>query len=141
MFITRTQSCLAFLCVAFIASASGAQTPAPNPAKEPEWISVTGTILSTHPDSFRLKDVQGIVTVVVVPGWGWLRIGRKLINNHRVTVQGRVDKSTKKQPRLVAVAIFDQNLGTYYDLGRGGHRLIISGKSVDTRALHYQDVL
>lgn len=115
MTILRTLSCFSFGATALLAAMASAQNTALAPAKDRDAISVSGAVVSTQPKSFRLDYGKGIV-VVVVPDWSWLRQERKLIDDHRVTVYGQVDESGKDQRRIVATGIYDQDLGTYYDI-------------------------
>jgi hypothetical protein len=159
--------CLLFVCAALLTSTTSAQTAAPAPPTEREYLSVRGAVVSTQPESFRLDYGKGII-VVMVPDWSWLRGGRKLIDDHRVTVYGRVEESGKGERRIMATGVYDEDLGTYYDVvaqdaadrpglqtmtqplaagqievaGRvasvAGRELVLrSGTRIDTRNLHY----
>ncbi len=162
-----TANMMSFFLLLTVALPARAQTP--NPAGEPEWISVSGTVVSTHSDSFRLDYGQGIVTVSV-DNWDWLRGGRELIANHRVMVFGRVDETVQNKRMLRAAGMYDEDLSTYYDIARwdpetrglwtmtkplapgyievagrvarvSGRELVLSsGMRVDTRKLGYDPV-
>ena len=163
----RMLTLLSFVCAALLASTISAQTAAPAPAKERDYLSITGTVVSTQPKSFHLDSGKGII-VVVVPDWSWLRGERKLIDDHRVKVYGRIEGAGKGERRIVATGVYDEDLGTYYDVvardpadrpglqtmtqpmaagqievaGRvasvaGREIVLMSGTRIDTRNLHY----
>ena len=97
--------------VSLLAASGLAQDPAT--LGNGDAITLSGTILSTTPDSFRLDYGKGIVTVEM-DDMDWYQEGRKLIVNDRVTVYGRLDKDAYEKKKIEAGSVYVENLGTYF---------------------------
>ncbi len=96
----------------------GASTPAlaQDPASAPDdsWISVSGTVTSTRPDSFRLDYGDGIITVEVDDFDDDYNEAYALLPNDQVTVYGKVDDDLYETRTIEASSVYVQGLGATF---------------------------
>ncbi len=86
-----------------------------DPAKYPDesWISISGTVVKTAPDAFRL-DHGGEVITVEMDDFDFYQEGRQLVENDRVVVYGRIDADVFQKRTIEASAVYVQNLQTQF---------------------------
>lgn len=82
-------------------------------AVDQSWINLSGTVVSTTPDSFVLDYGKANVTVEM-DDWDWYHEGRALAPGDKVVVSGRVDKDLWETNRIEASSVFVKNLNTYF---------------------------
>ncbi len=99
------------MCLVIVACVTAARDPHEQP--NDNWISLTGTVVSVAPDSFELDYGDGRITVKM-DDWDWYREGRDLLENERVTVNGRVDESLLKGDSIKADSVFVGGMNTYF---------------------------
>ena len=107
----RAASWLALAALVPSQRAAHAQEPAA--ASDQEWITISGTVVATTPQAFRLDYGAGLITVEMDDA-DWYQEGRNLLLNDRVTVYGRVDKDAYERRTIEAGSVYVRNLGTYF---------------------------
>lgn len=94
-------------------AASGAQAADPSEKPNDSWISVSGTVVSAGPDSFRLDHGSGVITVEM-DDFDFYPEGRNLIDNDQVVVYGFIDDDLFEKRTIEASSVYVQNLGTHF---------------------------
>lgn len=86
-----------------------------SPYLEPQgsWITLSGTVTQTLPETFILDYGKASVTVDV-SDWDWYRENNEFIANDKVTVFGKVDDETYEAAVIDAQSIYVEDLGTYF---------------------------
>lgn len=97
--------------VAFGASTAAAQEA--ETAPDDTWVSISGTVTSTTPDSFRLDYGSGIITVEM-DDFDFYPDGRGLMENDQVIVYGVVDDDMFEARTIEASTVYVENLGTSF---------------------------
>lgn len=82
-------------------------------ATDQSWINLSGTVVSTTPDSFILDHGTGTVTVEM-DDWDWYREGQALAPGDPVVVTGKVDNDLWEAKRIEASSVYARNLNTYF---------------------------
>lgn len=82
---------------------------APNRA----WVSVSGTIVSTTPESFRLDYGDGII-LVEMDDFDAYADGRPLMADDEVIVYGRIDDDLFEKRKIEASSVYVENLNTHF---------------------------
>lgn len=82
-------------------------------ATDRSWINLSGTVVSTTPNSFLLDYGGGTVTVEM-DDWDWYREGQALAPGDPVAVTGKVDNDLWQAKRIEASSVFARNLNTYF---------------------------
>ena len=82
-------------------------------ATDRSWINLSGTVVSTTPNSFMLDYGDGTVTVEM-DDWDWYQEGRALAPGDPVVVTGRVDDDLWQAKRIEASSVYARNLNTYF---------------------------
>ncbi len=82
-------------------------------APDDTWVTVTGTVVSTTPSSFRLDYGDGIMTIEMddFDSYGDVQ---GVLENDQVIVSGVVDDDLFEQRTIEASSVFVENLGTYF---------------------------
>lgn len=113
----RIRSVVITTGVAVIATLAAWAAPAaaddPSKASNGDWITVSGQVVSTTDDSFRLDYGPGVITVEM-DDWDWYHEGRKLLENDNVRVYDRLDKDAYESRKIEAGSVYVQDLGTYF---------------------------
>lgn len=76
-------------------------------------INLTGTVVSTTPNSFVLDYGSDTVTVEM-DDWDWFREGKALAAGDSVVVRGRVDDDLWQAKRIEADSVYVRNLNTHF---------------------------
>lgn len=87
--------------------------PAPKKKPDDTWISVSGTIVSTTPHSFRLDYGKGVITVEM-DDFDFYAEGRALMENDQVVVYGLIDDDAFKKRTIEASSVYVENLRTHF---------------------------
>ncbi len=103
----------ALLAGAVIVSGAEAAAEDPATARDDTWISVSGTVVSTTPHSFRLDHGDGIITVEM-DDFDLDADGRALMANDEVVVYGRVDHDLFEKKTIEASSVYVDNLNTHF---------------------------
>ena len=82
-------------------------------ATDGSWINLSGTVVSTTPNSFVLDYGDDNVTVEM-DDWDWYREGQALAPGDPVVVTGRVDDDLWQSKRIEASSVYARNLNTYF---------------------------
>jgi uncharacterized protein (TIGR00156 family) len=82
-------------------------------ARDGNWLTLSGQVVSTEPDNFMLQHGAGLITVEM-DDWDWFQEGRSLKPGDRVTVSGRVDRDMLEAKKIEASTVYVQNLGTHF---------------------------
>jgi uncharacterized protein YdeI (BOF family) len=77
------------------------------------WISLSGIVESTAPDSFLLDYGDGLVTVEMDDG-DRDADGYKLIEGDKVTVSGMIDDDLYETTSIEASSVYVESIGTYF---------------------------
>lgn len=85
----------------------------PKKASDDTWITVSGTIASASPSSFRLDYGSGVITVEM-DDFDFYPDGYGLLANDEVVVNGIVDNDLFEKKTIEASSVFVENLGTYF---------------------------
>ena len=85
----------------------------PQEASNNSWISVTGTVASTTPDSFMLDYGDDSIRVEM-DDWDWYPEGRALIEGDKVTVSGLIDDDVFEKRSLEARSVYSSSMNAYY---------------------------
>jgi len=106
---------LTFVFSFAVAEDQDMKTKDKNPYLQPDetWISISGKAVSADVDSFLLDYGKGIVTVEM-DDWDWYQEGHKIIEDHKVTVYGKIDDDMFETTTIEASSVYDENLGTYF---------------------------
>lgn len=82
-------------------------------ATDRSWINLSGTVVSTLPNSFVLDYGPDTVTVEM-DDWDWYREGKALVPGDPVVVTGRVDRDLWENKKIEASSVYAKNLNTYF---------------------------
>lgn len=85
----------------------------PAEATDDTWITVSGTVVSSTPDSFRLDHGSGVITVEM-DDFDSYADGYAIFDNDEVVVHGKVDHDLFEKKTIEASSVFVENLGTYF---------------------------
>lgn len=96
-----------------IAPGQDDEKPNPYAKKDGSWISISGTVTSTAPDSFNLDYGEGIV-LVEMDDWDLDADGYKLFEGDAVTVYGAVDDDLFETTSIEASSVYVKGLNTYF---------------------------
>ncbi len=86
-----------------------------DPEKKPDdaWISVSGTVVSALPDSFRLDYGDGVITVEM-DDFDFYAEGKALLANDEVVVYGKIDDDMFEKRTIEASSVYVENLNTHF---------------------------
>lgn len=90
-----------------------ADSPRAETAPNNSWVSLSGTVVSTTPDSFRLDYSDGIMTIEM-DDFDFYHEGRNLMVNDQVVVFGRVDDDFFEKRTIEAGSVYVENLQTHF---------------------------
>lgn len=108
------QSVFALALSAFVLSSPGAADAAdPKKMSDQSWISLSGTIVSTTPSTFKLDYGDGMITVEMDDFDPWPD-GRALMENDEVIVYGEVDDDLYEKKTIEASSVYVENLNTHF---------------------------
>ena len=102
-----------------LAANSAATAPVQNQAvrlaaaADRSWINLSGTVVSTTPNSFVLDYGPNTINVEM-DDWDWYQEGRALKPGERVVVTGRVDQDLWENKKIEASSVYVRNLNTYF---------------------------
>lgn len=82
-------------------------------ATDQSWINLSGTVVTTAPNSFVLDYGDDTVTVEM-DDWDWFREGQALAPGDPVVVTGKVDDDLWQAKRIEASSVYAKNLNTYF---------------------------
>lgn len=98
-------------CATLVAATSSAADP--KEASDNSWISVSGTVVETSPDSFRLDYAGGVITVEM-DDFDFFQEGRLMMENDKVVVYGIVDNDLFEKKTIEASSVFVEDLQTHF---------------------------
>lgn len=113
MNIGRKMLFTAATATGLLGSAALANAESPKTAENDSWISVSGTIVSTTPDAFRLDYAGGVITVEM-DDFDFFKEGRALLENDKVVVYGKIDDGLFEKRTIEASSVYVENLNTYF---------------------------
>jgi uncharacterized protein YdeI (BOF family) len=82
-------------------------------APDDSWVSISGTIVSTSPESFKLDHGEGVIKVEM-DDFDFFQEGRSLLVNDQVIVYGVVDDDFYEKRTIEASSVFVEDLGTHF---------------------------
>lgn len=82
-------------------------------ANDGQWLNLTGSVVSTAPNSFMLDYGAGNIRVEM-DDWDWFQEGRLLKAGDRVTVSGLADRDLFLAKRVEANSVYVHNLNTIF---------------------------
>lgn len=109
----RPMKICGLLLLALMMAFSAAAKEDPYEKPDDSWISVSGMVVETAPDSFILDYGEGLITVEM-DDWDWYRQGTNLLEGDQVTVYGQVDNDLWETARIEANSIYVDSLNTYF---------------------------
>lgn len=111
----RSRIFLPLLASILLLCAAPAVAQDEDPYLQPDdtWISLSGTVTSTTPDTFLLDYGDGLVTVEM-DDWDWDADAYKLLPGDRVTVYGVVDDDLFETTTIEASSVYVEGLGTHF---------------------------
>ncbi len=109
--IKVTNAILLASCAVMATGTSSAADP--KEAKDDSWISVSGTVVATSPDSFRLDYAGGVITVEM-DDFDFFEEGRLMMENDKVVVHGFIDNDLFEKRTIEASSVFVEDLGTHF---------------------------
>lgn len=77
------------------------------------WISLSGKVTETSPDTFTLDYGSGTVEVEM-DDWDWFDESKNILKGDKVNVYGRVDDDFYETAKIEADSVFVEGLGTYF---------------------------
>lgn len=97
--------------VVLLSSSALAQDPIDKP--DGSWVSVSGTVTSTSPETFGLDYGDGIVTVEMDDwdDWGDAYV---VADGDKVTVYGKVDDDLYEVGKIEASSVYIEDLNSYF---------------------------
>lgn len=103
------------LAGAVAAACFSVSAQAQDPAEQPDdtWMSLTGTVTSTTPDSFKLDYGQGMITVEM-DDWDNFGDAWPLMDGDEVTVYGEVDQNLFAKTTIEAGSVYVDDLNTFF---------------------------
>ncbi len=104
---------IAILGLAFTSSFAQDEKPNPYSKDDGSWISLSGTVTSTAPDSFNLDYGEGIV-LVEMDDWDFDQDGYNLLEGDEVTVYGAVDADLFETTSIEASSVYVKGFNTFY---------------------------
>lgn len=103
------------LIIATLALSFGLGAASDEPANKPDetWTSLSGTVTSAGPESFRMNYGDGIVTVEMED---WETYGEEFIltKGDHATVFGEVDKDFYEEDSVEASSLYVEDLNSYF---------------------------
>lgn len=100
-------------CLSFSSVANAQGSEKLKQAPDESWLSISGTIVSTQPTSFRLDHGAGVVTVEM-DDHDFYDEARNLLVNDQVIVYGRIDDDLFERRSIEASSVFVEDLGTFF---------------------------
>lgn len=99
--------------VAFVGYGAPAGAESPYAKVDESWISLTGDVVDSSFEQFRLDYGEGLITVEM-DDWDWYDEADHILPGDRVTVYGRIDDGLYERRTIEAdsVYVFDRN--TFY---------------------------
>lgn len=111
---TALASAVAAICLSASAAAQDSNDqPDPMVLPDDTWISLTGTVTSTTPDSFLLDYGDGLITVEM-DDWDNFGDAYPLADGDQVTVYGDVDKGLFEATTIEAGSVYVDDLNTFF---------------------------
>lgn len=112
MFRHDVLAALSVAALVAVPAVAGAEVT-PEELPDEAWISLSGQVVSTTPESFRLDYGSGLVTVEM-DDFDFFQEGRLLMENDEVVVYGRIDDDLFETSKIEAHSVFVENLDTYF---------------------------
>lgn len=108
-------SAIAAICLSVSVQAQEGAANQPDPETLPDetWISLTGTVTSTTPDSFKLDHGDGMITVEM-DDWDDFGDAWPLMDGDEVTVYGKVDQNLFAETTIEAGSVYVDDLNTFF---------------------------
>ncbi|MGB3209944.1 MAG: hypothetical protein WBB19_04475 [Desulforhopalus sp.] len=108
MKITTFIASTTIIIVAFSAAAQD-----PQKLENNSWISLSGTVVEAGPDSFELDYGKGVLTVEM-DGWGWYNRASTILEDDKVTVNGRIDDDFYELTSIEASSVYVEGMNTFF---------------------------
>lgn len=108
-----TTMAAAIAATAMISTLPAAHAENPYDMEDASWISLSGTVVATSPESFELDYGTGIVTVEM-DDWGWYEKARLLLVDDQVVVQGYIDEDFYESTSIEAGSVYVRDMNTYF---------------------------
>jgi uncharacterized protein YdeI (BOF family) len=104
---------LASLTLTFVATPASAQEEMAETAPDDTWVSLSGTVVDSDPESFVLDYGDGLMTVEM-DDFDAFPDARPLMENDQVVVLGRVDDDLYERRTIEASSVYVEELGTTF---------------------------
>lgn len=108
--LRQTTGACALAAIILISPAHAAD---PETAPDDTWITVSGTVTTVSPDTFKL-DYGGGVILIEMDDWDADADAYKVVEGDRVTVTGKVDDDLFEKRSIEASSVYVQDLNTYF---------------------------
>ncbi|HSN81255.1 MAG TPA: NirD/YgiW/YdeI family stress tolerance protein [Polyangiales bacterium] len=100
--------------VALMLSTSTAEAKrSPYAKPDRSWITLTGDVVESSPQQFRLDYGEGLITVEM-DDWDWYDEADHIMAGDRVTVYGRIDDDLYQRRTIEADSVYVYDRNTYY---------------------------
>ena len=109
----RALACAAAATSITLLSSAASADPSPLVQKDRSWISLTGHVVDTGVEHFRLDYGEGLITIEM-DDWDWYDEASDILTGDRVTVYGRIDDDLYDNRTIEANSVYSFGQNTFH---------------------------